>query len=165
MLFLNIFFFREGFWSVYAASAALLVWVLFVLPFFLKKSHPYLMWGFDTAAVTGFFYTVFSLHGVQMSILRTTLCIIALVSLSVLFYIIWSRTRKHHWTAVIFVFLFETTVLSFLSGSIAAFFMDNHKLFIVGVVIAICSFVMMLFFFYCNRSKYVRAWLSKAFYL
>ena len=165
MLFLNIFFFREGFWSVYAASSSLLLWVLFVLPLFAKKSHPFLMWGFDTAAVTGFFYTVFSLHGAQLNVIRSTLCIIALVSVSVLFYIIWSRKRKHHWTAVIFIFLFEITVLSFLSGAVTSYFMSDHKFLVVGIVIAICSFVMMLFFFYCNRSKYVRAWLSKAFYL
>ena len=152
MLFLNIFFIRGGFWSVYVAVSSLLLWVLFVFPIFTKKSHPYLMWLFDTAAVSGFFYTIFSLNGVKTEIIKTTLCITALVALSVLFLIVWNGKRKHHWTAIIFILLLETTALSLASGLIAAVFNGNDNFFIVGVVIACCTFVMMLFFFYCNRS-------------
>lgn len=165
MLFLNIFFFREGFWSIYVGASSLLLWVLFVFPLFQKKSRPYLMWGFDVAAVTGFFYTVFRLNGVDVSVIKSTLCIIALIALAILFLLIWNGKRKHHWTAIIVVLLLETAAIAFLSGFTTAFFTENYNLFVVGIVISVCALVMMLFFIYCNRSKYVRAWLNKAFYM
>ena len=165
MLFLNIFFIRQGFWSVYAGVSSLLLWVLFVFPFFTKKSRPFLMWAFDTLAVSGFFFTVLALHGVASMTVKSTLSVVALVSLAVLCYILWSRKRKHHWTAHVVVFLLETTIVSFLAGFAVSYFTGNISFLIVGIVIAVCTFVMTAFFVYCNRSKHVRAWLNKAFYL
>lgn len=165
MLFLNIFFIRVGFWSIYVAVASLLLWVLFVFPFFSKKSHPFLLWGFDTAAVAGFFYTVYKLHGVDEKILKSTLSIILLVAFSILFMLIWNRRRKHHWTAILVVLLFETAAVSLIAGMLTTYFTENYNFFVVGVVIGVCALVMMLFFIYCNRSKHIRAWLNKAFYM
>ncbi len=165
MLFLNIFFIRQGFWSIYAAASSLLLWVLFVFPFFTKKSRPFLMWAFDTAAVGGFFFTVYALHGVQPSVTKSTLSVIALISVAVLLLIIWSRLKKHHWTANVIIFLVETTVVSLLAGLFTAHFTGNFNFFVVGIVIAVCTLVMTVFFIYCNRSKHIRNWLNKAFYL
>ncbi len=165
MLFLNIFFIRSGFWSIYVGGASLLLWVLFVFPLFTKKSHPFLMWAFDTVAVTAFFFTVFSLNDVNIVFAKSTLCIIALIALAVLFMLIWNRKKNHHWTAILVVFLLESSALSLAAGFLASMFSENYNFAVVGIVIAICTFVMMLFFIYCNRSKHVRAWLNKAFYM
>lgn len=165
MLFLNVFFIRQGFWSIYVAASSLLLWVLFIFPFFTKKSHPYLMWAFDTVAVAGFFFTVYALHGVGVATTKSTLSIIALISVSVLLLIIWGRIRKHHWTTNVIVFLSEATAVSFLAGLLASYFTGNYNFFVVGLVIAVCSLVMTGFFIYCNRSKHIRSWLNKAFYL
>ncbi|MBR3768864.1 MAG: hypothetical protein IKL10_11595 [Clostridia bacterium] len=165
MFFLNVFFIRSGFWSVYVLAASLLIWVLFVFPAFTKKTHPYLLWGFDTLAAAGFFYTVFRLHGTQIWILKSILCVTALVSLSVLLLIIWSRRKNRHWTAVTVLVLLESTVVSFLSGLLVTLFSQNHSFLVVGIVIACCTFVLMCFFIYCNKSRNVRAWLNKAFFI
>lgn len=165
MLFLNIFFIRQGFWSIYVGASSLLLWVLFVFPFFTKKSRPYLMWAFDTIATGGFFFTVCALHGVAPFITKSTLCIIALISVAVLILIIWSRLKKHHWTAHVIIFLVETTVVSLLAGLFTAHFTENYNFFVVGIVIAVCTLVMTVFFIYCNRSKHIRNWLNKAFYI
>ncbi len=165
MLFLNIFFIRHGFWSIYVAASSLLLWVLFVFPFFAKKSRPYLMWAFDTVAVGCFFFTIFALHGVGAVVTQSTLSVVGLISVAVLILIIWSKSRKHHWTANVVIFLVETTAVSFLAGLLTAYFTGNYTFFAVGIVIAVCSFVMTAFFIYCNRSKHIRNWLNKAFYL
>lgn len=165
MLFLNIFFIRQGFWSIYVAASCLLLWVLFIFPFFTKKSRPYLMWAFDTVSVGCFFFTVYALHGVGPAVTKSTLSIIALISVAVLILIIWSRIRKHHWTANLIVFLVEATAVSFFAGLLTGYFTGNYNFFVVGIVIAVCTLVMTAFFIYCNRSKHVRNWLNKAFYL
>ncbi len=165
MLFLNIFFIRQGFWAVYVGASSLLLWVLFVFPFFAKKSRPYLMWAFDTVAVGCFFFTIFALHGVGSVVTKSTLSVVALISVAVLILIIWSKSRKHHWTANVVIFLVEATAVSFFAGLLTAYFTGNYTFLAVGIVIAVCSFVMTVFFIYCNRSKYIRNWLNKAFYL
>lgn len=165
MLFLNVFFIRHGFWSVYVGASSLLLWVLFVFPFFTKKSRPFLMWAFDTVAVAGFFFTVFALHGVDASVTKSTLSIVALISAAVLCLILWSRKRKHHWTANVVIFLLEATIVSFFAGLLTSIFTDNINFCVVGIVISVCTVVMTAFFVYCNRSKHVRAWLNKAFYI
>ncbi len=165
MLFLNIFFIRGSFWSFYVAVVSLLLWVLFVFPWCSRKSHPYLMWGFDTLAVGGFFYALYALQELKISTLKSSLSIVILVSVAILSMIIWGRRRKHHWTAVIVVLLFNSTVVSLLSGVFTAYFSGNYNFFLVGTVICICTLVLMCFFIYCNRSKSVKAWLNKVFYL
>ena len=165
MLFLNIFFIRQGFWAIYVNASSLLLWVLFVLPFFVKKSRPYLMWLFDTFAVAGFFYVIFHLHSSVLYLLNTVLCITAIVSVAVLCSIIWLRKRKRHWTSSTVFFFMVVTIVSLLSGVAASLLLESFTYFVIAIVIAVCSFVMMLFFIYCNKSKHIREWLNKAFYL
>ncbi len=166
MFFLNVFFIRQGFWSLYVLSVGILLWVLFVFPFFTsRKLRPFLLWGFDTLAVTGFVYVVFKLHGENNGLIYNILCIVVLVSLAVLVLLIWLKSRKRHWTSIVVMLLLESTVLSVLSGALTVYFTGNYNFFVVGIVIAVCTFVMMLFFVYCNKSKHIRAWLNKAFYL
>ena len=139
--------------------------MLFVFPFFTKKSHPYLMWAFDTIAAASFFFVVFALQEIELSVTSSVLSIIFLISAAVLILIIWLRARKHHWTANVIVFLVETTVVSLLAGLFTAHFTKNYNFFIVGIVISVCTLVMTGFFIYCNRSKHIRSWLNKAFYI
>ncbi len=165
MFFLNVFFIKDGFWSIYVIAASLLVWVLFVLPLLIEKKHPFVLWAFDTLAVAGFSFITIGLYGKGVWMLKCVLCVIALVSVSVLCIMLWLNRRKRHWTSVTVFLLLEATLVSVFSGALTAYFSENYSFFIVGIVIAVCAFVMMLFFIYCNRSKHIRAWLSKIFYI
>ncbi|MBQ9945348.1 MAG: hypothetical protein IJO68_02350 [Clostridia bacterium] len=165
MFFLNVFFIRGNFWSVYVLCAVILVWVLFVFPLFGKKINPFLLWAFDTLAVSGFFGMLFGMLKPNLSVLKCVLAVIVLVSLSVLILMIWLKQKKRHWTSITVILLLESAITSVLSGIAVTFFVDNYNFFVVGIVIGICAFVMMLFFIYCNRSKHIRAWLNKAFYI
>lgn len=166
MFFLNVFFLRQGFWSLYVLSTGILLWVLFVFPLFTsRKLRPFLLWGFDTLAVSGFVYVVFKLHGERNSLTYNILAIVVLVSVAVLVLLVWLRLKKRHWTSIIVMLLLESTVLSVISGILTAYFSGNYNFFVVGIVFAVCAFVMMLFFVYCNKSRHIRAWLNKVFYL
>ena len=165
MFFLNVFFIRGNFWSVYVLCTVILVWVLFVFPLFGKKINSFLLWAFDTLAVSGFFCMLFGMLKPNLSVLKCVLAVIVLVSLSVLILMIWLKQKKRHWTSITVILLLESAITSVLSGIAVTFFVDNYNFFVVGIVIGICAFVMMLFFIYCNRSKHIRAWLNKAFYI
>ncbi len=165
MFFLNVFFIRGSLWSMYVFSSSLLFWFIFVFPFFMKKSRPYIMWFVDTLATVLYSYVIFLMHGENMSVLNCVIATLLFVSLSVLLLIFWLRRKKRHWTAVTFFVLLESTVVALLSGIIVAVFLSNFDMFVVGIVISVCTFVLMCFFIYCNRSKHIRAWLNKAFYV
>lgn len=165
MFFMNVFFIKNGFWSIYVIAASLLVWVLFVLPLLAGKKHPFMLWAFDTVAVAGFCFVTIGLNCKEIWILKSVLCVIALVSLCVLIVMLWMHHRKRHWTSITVVLLLDAAAVSLLSGVLTTHFSGNFNFFIVGIVIAVCALVMMLFFIYCNRSKHIRAWLNKVFYI
>lgn len=165
MFFLNVFFIRGSLWSAYVFSSSLLFWFIFVFPFFMKKSRPYLMWLVDTLAAVLYSYFILVLSGSAFSVLNCVIATLIFVSFSVLLLIFWLRRKKRHWTAITFFLLLESTVVSLLSGIIVSVLVDNFKMFVAGIVIAVCTFVLMCFFIYCNRSKHIRAWLNKAFYV
>ncbi len=165
MFFLNVFFIRNGFWSLYVLSACSMVWVIFVLPFFMKKKHPLVLWGFDTATVTVFTFVLLGLLECPVQTAKSIICVWLFTALAILFIVLWLGRKKRHWTSIFAFFLAETFVVSLLSGIAVTYFTGIYNFFVVGVVIAVCATVMMVFFAYCSRSKYIRAWLNKVFYL
>ncbi len=166
MFFLNVFFIQKGFWSIYVFASCVLAWVMFVFPLLLqKKIRPYLLWAFDTLAISGFFFVLFALLGVPNVVFNCVESVVLLLSAASLADIIWLRRKKRHWTAITVVVLLEIAVISLLSGAAVSVFSQIYEFFVVGIVIFCCAFVMMCFFIYCNRSKHMRAWLNKAFYV
>lgn len=165
MFFLNVFFIRDGFWSLYVMSACALVWVIFILPFFIKKKPPLLLWGFDTVAVTAFAYIVLFLQGCSAGTIKSVVFVLVLSALAVGLLLFWLMRRKRHWTSVTAFLLAEAFAVSMLSGIMVSFFSGIYNFFVVGVVISVCAAVLMIFFIYCSRSKLIRAWLNKVFYI
>lgn len=161
----NAFFVKGSPWSVYVVSTEFLAWTLFVFPFCTKKIHPYLLWGADTAVVAAYIYVFFIMRSEKPYIFMTMFSLIALISLSVLLFIVWIRHKKRHWTAVVAHLLLDSTVVSFAGGVFAAYFSKNQDFFVAGVICALCFVSLMAFFVYCNRSKHMRAWINKAFYI
>lgn len=165
MFFLNVFFIRDGFWSLYVMSACALIWVIFILPFFTKKKPPLLLWGFDTLAVTAFSYVVLFLQGCSQTTIKSVLIVLLSVAAAIGLLLIWLMRKKRHWTSVTAFLLAEVFVVSVLTGIAVSFFTGIYNFFVIGVVISVCAAVLMIFFIYCSRSKHIRAWLNKVFYI
>lgn len=165
MFFLNVFFIKGSFWSIYVFSSCLLAWVIFVFPFFMKKQKPYLMWAFDTLAVSVYSYVFLHLMNLPDYVFNCVICVIAALAVSILLFMLWVRRKKRHWTAIVLVIFLEIAVVALLTGLVVSVLAHYFNFFVVGIVICVCSVVMMCFFIYCNRSKHVRAWLNKAFYI
>ena len=165
MFFLNVFFIRDGFWSLYVLSACSIVWVIFVLPFFMKNKIPLLLWIFDTAAVTAFTFVLLGLLECPVQTAKSIISVLLFTALAILFIVLWLGRKKRHWTSIFAFFLAEAFVVSLLSGVAVYNFTGIYNFFVIGVVIAVCAAVMMAFFTYCSKSKHIRAWLNKVFYL
>lgn len=165
LFFVNVFFVKNGFWSVYVMSTSFLVWTLFVFPFYTKKVYPYLMWAADTLVTAAYVYVFFIMKSEQPWMFKTTFSVICLLSLSALVFLIWMRKSRHHWTAIVAHVLLDLTLMSFISGSVATVLSGIMTFIISGIICALCFLSLFGFFLYCNRSKRIRAWLNKAFYI
>lgn len=165
LFFVNVFFYKETFWSLYVLTSTALAWILLVFPFFLKKMRPYLFWALDTAAVSLYSYFFFVMRSEHPWMFNTIFSVIFVVSLSALIFIWWVRKKKHHWTSVTAMVLGDLTAVSFVAGIVASMLSDRIGFFVVGLICAVCFLALMIFFLYCSRNKHMRAWLNKTFYV
>ena len=163
----NAIFYADWFWSFYINSTSLLVWVVFVLPFFTKKLRPYLMWAFDTVAVSFYIYFFFVMRYESKAswYFKSALPIVLVIAAEVLFYMIWVRHKKRHWLQQAAVIDFYVGVAALVVGSILQINQNFTKAFYIGMIVFISSLVLLAFLIYCNSSKHMRAWLSKKFYV
>ena len=160
-IFINLFTSPERLWFIFVLSTSLLLWVVLVFPFLSKKMHPYIMWAFDTVAVA--LYT-FVFHAQNFGGGRwyfyIALPIILIVSACVLAFIHWDRRRRHHWTSKV-LHIFVDLVIT-LSVASLCFFFNNHIIKAeICLVIDACCLALLFFWLYANKSKKVRAWLSR----
>lgn len=165
LLMINIFFFRDRFWAVYIASTSFLLWILFVFPFITKKIRPYLMWAFDTAVSVVYSFTVVALSTGKAVIWEALATVIGLASAAALFFIVWVRGKKRSVSAVVVHLLVDAVAFTVLAGLSTAYFTQNENWFIAGVICAACFASLLGFGIYCNRSKHMRAWIKKVFYI
>lgn len=158
---INVFAMPDNLWFIYVLSSSVLCWVVFVLPFFMKKLHPFLMWAFDTVAVALYIF-VFYINDTRSEkwYFSIALPAIAIVSLCVVYFIYWLRQRKRHWTSkVLHIFIDLFIILTVLC---VCFFITNHTLaFNVLTIVDVCCLALVFFWLYANKSKKIRAWLGK----
>ncbi len=87
------------------------------------------------------------------------------VIISALVFILWIRRRKHHWTAIVSHILVDLTAVSLLAPLAAWLLSGIFRIFAVGLICSACFLALTGFFLYCNRSKKMREWFNKAFYI
>lgn len=159
-VFINLFTSPENLWFVFVASTSLLLWVVFVFPFFTKKLHPYIMWAFDTVAVALYTFVFHAQNfGGDKWYFGIALPIIGIVSLAVLCFIYWDRKRKHHWTSKVLHLFIDFFVC--LGVAALCFFLNDHLVKAeVCLVACVCCLALVFFWLYANKSRKLRAWLA-----
>ena len=161
----NLFYRRDGFWSAYVITSVLLFWIIVILPFYLRKIRPYLMWFIDTAAVLAYVYVFFPLRKEDADYyLTVALPIIVTVSLCVLFFIIWARGKERHWSTIIIHIAIDIALITAVTAAISFYYSVTWGI-ITSIIIFLSVLSLLGFGIYCNRSKKVRAWLEKKFFI
>jgi hypothetical protein len=162
---LNLLINPENLWFVYVLSSSLLCWIVFVFPFFTKKLHPYLMWGFDTVAVALY---VFVFHannfGGPKWYFHIALPTILICSICVVVFLYWIRQRKRHWTSII-LHLFIDLVIILTILCICLYFAQKILTFNIFLVVDACCLALVFFWLYANKSKKLRSWLGKKMFV
>ena len=161
----NLFYRRDGFWSAYVITSVLLFWIIVILPFYLKKIRPYLLWFIDTVAVLAYVYVFFPLRKEDADYyLTVALPIIATVSLCILVFIIWAKRKERHWSSIIIHIAIDIALISAVTAVISFYYSVEWGI-IASLIVFLSVLSLMGFGIYCNRSRKVRAWLEKKFFI
>ena len=162
----NMIFSDGGFWSLYIMSTSLLLWSLFIFPFFTKKRKPYLMWAVDTVGVILYLYFFFVMGSDGINwFLNAALPVILIISAVVLIYMIWVKRKKRHAILKALHIFCDLAVVSLSSGLLLSFGAGIEYAAGIGIIAFVSFVVITIFFAYCYSSKSMRRYLSKKFFV
>lgn len=161
----NALFFPKTFWSLYIVSTMLLIWVVFVFPFYTEKRKPYLMWAFDTLATAFYVYFFFAMGKDSSNwYLTTALPIIVVLSLQTLIYMLWSIGKKRHVILKMLHLFCDFAVFSLVCGLVLSVAFPTNVPFAIGMIVFISCLCIIGFLSYCYKSKSMRRYLSRRFF-
>lgn len=159
----NVLILSGSFWSVHIISTSFLLWVIFVVPFFMKNHKTYFMWAFDTVSVGAYAFLLMNTLGVLKWYPTCVLPIIVLVSAMILFYIVWVRSKKRSGILKALAVCAEVA-LAFLFSGVLLSFAGVKYAFEIGLIVFVCIVAVVAFLTYCYKSENMRDWLSKKFF-
>ncbi len=160
--FVNAVILSGSFWSIYVVATSFLVWIVFVLPFFIKNHRAYFMWAFDTAAVSLYVYLFYVMgRGLDKWYSQCALPIILFISFLVLVYLIWVRHKKRAGILKALVICVDVALASFVCGLILSVGGNVAYGTEIGFILFLCIAAVVCFLSYCYKSKSMRKWLSK----
>lgn len=162
---INALWFNESVWSVYIFATSFLAWVVFVVPFFMKKNRSYFMWGFDTAAIALYVYVFFAVQHGAGWYYNCALPIVLFNSFLVLIYMIWVKTKKRHSILKALFIFSDIAVSSLVSGLILSVAGGVKYTAEIGIIIFLCIVAVIVFLTACYCSKSLRRWMSKRFFI
>ncbi|MGN0447251.1 MAG: hypothetical protein ACI4GC_01745 [Acutalibacteraceae bacterium] len=161
----NAVFFNGEFWSLYIAATSLLLWVMFVFPFFTSKLKPYRMWAFDTLSVIFYVYFFFVMGtDTRTWYYDTALPIILIVSFMVFIYMLWVRKRERHIILKVLHLFIDFSLFSLFGGLIISVGLGIKIMGYIGIIVFISCLFIIAFLCYCYKSKSVRRYITKRFF-
>lgn len=161
----NFAFFGSSLWSLNILCTSLLLWIVFVFPFFTKKRKPYLMWAFDTVSVAAFFYFIYAMSKSETGTYFTVvLPVIAVLSAQMLIYMLWSIGKKRHVILKTLHLFVDFAIFSLASGLLISIGFSLKVAGIIGIIIFVSCLGIIAFLAYCYNSKSMRRYLSKRFF-
>ena len=123
------------------------------------------MWAFDTAMGIAYSFIIVAISAGAAHIWQSIASLIGMISAASLLFIVWARHKKRAVSSVIVHLLVDAMIISVLSGVLTSHFSSNGNWFVVGLICSLCFAAFLGFGIYCDRSKHMRAWIKKVFYI
>lgn len=152
-------------WSLFVLTSTALLWIIAVFPFYTKKLYPYLLWAFDSVAVSAYVYFFYAIGSESPWFFKCALPIIGCISLLSLIFMIWVKKKKRGKTQKAIHLLADITLCSLVTGAAVSYYIGKTLPVIVSSIVSASVFAVMLFLIYCEKSKRMKAWLSRKFFV
>ena len=163
-LVINLIFNFDYLWATYINATSVIIWLLFVFPFLLKKPKSYYIIPIDAVGVilyTAVFYSVQRGEGWLFNLAIPLIVAVAIFAFSVVEFIKW---KKLDWPLLVTSILVQISVLSFIVELLFRHYYSFRMLPVVSIVISACCLALAAFFISVKKNKRLRAWLSRKFF-
>ena len=163
LIILNAFIFGNPVLK-YIISGFVVAWIWFIFPLLWKKPIPSVLVAIDALALMAYFYLYrFGgddsgwVYGIAMPVV---IILWAIVNI----FLLWLR-KKRSKCAISVAVLGAINVMTFVSEIAISLFLTNTPQIIVSLVMTACCVSLMIFFIVLEKSKRMKAWLERKFFL
>ncbi len=163
LIILNAFIFGNPVLK-YIISGFVVAWIWFIFPLLWKKPIPAVLVAIDALALMAYFYLYrFGgddsgwVYGIAMPVV---IILWAIVNI----FLLWLR-KKRSKCAISVAVLGAINVMTFVSEIAISLFLTNTPQIIVSLVMTACCVSLMIFFIVLEKSKRMKAWLERKFFL
>lgn len=148
----------------YITGGFIVVWFWFLFPFIWRKPIPFILLAVDALSLMIYIYAIHLnvndtgwYESVAMPI------IIALWAIGNVF-ILWLK-KKRSKTAIATVSLAAVSVMSFVVEACVSIFLFNRLSIVVSLMVTACCAALAVFFAVLGRSRRLKAWMTRKFYM
>ena len=163
LIILNAFIFGNPVLK-YIISGFVVAWIWFIFPLLWKKPIPAVLVAIDALALMAYFYLYrFGgddsgwVYGIAMPVV---IILWAIVNI----FLLWLR-KKRSKCAISVAVLGAINIMTFVSEIAISLFLTNTPQIIVSLVMTACCVSLMIFFIVLEKSKRMKAWLERKFFL
>ncbi len=161
---LNVLFFDNPVIK-YVVGGAALAWVLFLLPLMWKKPIPAVLVTVDSVAIL-LYFQLFKISGVDTGwVDAVVLPILTALWVIINILLFWMR-KKRSKAAIAVALLAAINVLTFVCEiAIRILVYQKLELLVISVVMTACCISLMIFFVVLDKSKRIKNWMHKKFFI
>ncbi len=163
LLVLDVLVFRSGIVK-FIASGFAVAWVWFIFPLLWKKNIPVVMVAIDAIALLSYL-NMFRYYGVENGWFTSIVLpvVIALWAICNLF-IFWLR-RPRSKSMIAVAGLGAINVMSFVVEICMNMFYNNKLQIVVSLAVTACCVSLMIFFIFMAKSRRLKAWVQRKFFV
>lgn len=148
----------------YVVGGFALVWLWFLFPLLWKKPIPAVLVAIDAVALMAYFY-LFRFGGDDTGwVYSVAIPIVIFLWAIVNVFLFWLR-KKRSKSAISVAVLAAINVMTFVSEISMSIFFAKKLQVVVSLVMTACCISLMIFFIVLDKSKRMKAWLEKKFFI
>jgi hypothetical protein len=149
----------------YVVGGAALAWVWFLLPLMWKKPIPAALVTIDSVALL-LYFQLFKISGhdtgwVDSFVVPVVIALWIIINA----FILWIKKKKRSKSAIAASVLAAINVMTLICEIRASAFFMGKLQFVVSIVMTACCVSLMIFFLVLDKSKKMKIWLHKKFFI
>lgn len=161
----NRFFYPNTDWAWIVNATSLMIWVIFVSPFFWKKTVSWALIAIDALCIMGHAAVMCALTGNKDAYFNCILPIIAVVSVIVGFFIEFKILAKPSWPVLCIAAFTEILVSSLCIELIVRNYLQISMLPAYALIVSACCATVTGFFIAVATNKKLRSWIDRKFFV